>query len=234
MQKLEIVSNESSPFVDSAARIKILCNFCGKQVCIPRFRKKNYSAVYGKEKFFCNHCVRHGFTTKLNSNVLILSFKGIIAYYYYALYRTKHYLFYHDIEDYIESHREVGLKNPVFSYDNESYLWFIDFNKIGSGVRRLEIEEVHKTIIEILASFNMRRHIEGIQEHSIYKKYNEAITEFYQKRTRPADKRILSPTLVKCGALDMPKEFPLEATREFTPEHCMLIDRFKNLISRPY
>lgn len=234
MQKLEIVLDETSPFVNSSAMIKIVCNFCGTQVLMIRSRKNNYSNIYGKEKFFCNHCIRHNFNNRSNSNVLILSFKGIIGYYYHAFYRSKNTMFYEDVSEHIQKHKEVGLKNPIFSYDDNSYLWFVDFNKIGNGNRKIAIDEILKTIIEILATFNLRRYIDGIMEHAVYKKYNEAITEFYQKRTRPADKRILSPTLVKCGATDMTKENPIELTRDFTPEQFILIDKFKVLNLKPY
>jgi hypothetical protein len=105
----------------------------------------------------------------------------------------------------------------VFNYDPESFLWFIDFEKVGTMGRKIPIEEVHKTIANILSCFNLYETVPGFQMYKFFDKYKEAIDVFYSQRSRPEGHKILCPTFKACGVFET-KDLPFEKTREFTPK----------------
>jgi hypothetical protein len=217
------------------------CSFCEKETPVSP-RGKLLSQILlpaGANRFYCNFCLRHKFYQRDSKDILILSFRGILGYYYYSFYAlTKSPLmFISEINDYIDLHVKIGSQNPVFFYDNESYLWFVDFSRIGSD--KVPIRMVLNTISEILMSFNLLDHVKDIKPHKLYLKYEEAIIKFNDKRTRPETGRILSPTLMRTGASeysaekitsttytsygvnsvnDSKRKISFEETRDFTPE----------------
>lgn len=118
------------------------------------------------------------------------------------------------IEDYIEVHYRAGSVNPLFLYDPVTMLWFVNFSKIGTSKKKVPIEEVIKTIVSILATFNLSEMIPGINMSYLYTKYKDAVNGFYKKRFRPKDRRMLIPTLVNTGVLE-PKDSSLDNMRNF-------------------
>lgn len=100
-----------------------------------------------------------------------------------------------EIKDLAIKHKEVGLKNPVFYYDEESMSWFINFARIGETRKRINIEEVYKTTISIIDSLKIRNILSKSEEDALKKKYLDAIELFSKKRYRPKNKRILSPRI---------------------------------------
>ena len=104
--------------------------------------------------------------------------------------------------------------NPVFDYDPDTYLWFVDFNRVGNSKRRLPLEDVLKTVVDILACFNLSENVPGLSMSTFYGKYKEAITNFYERRYRPTDKRMLIPTFSGCLAQAANNQF--EKSRNFT------------------
>ncbi|MFX8914790.1 hypothetical protein ABTM95_19320, partial [Acinetobacter baumannii] len=80
--------------------------------------------------------------------------------------------------------------------------------------------------------------VKDIKPHKMYLKYEEAILKFYHQRSRPANMRILSPTLKLTGASDYSgdklakdsyfatstvvandrKKIPIDETRNFLPQ----------------
>lgn len=117
-----------------------------------------------------------------------------------------------EISDYIKAHEQAGLQNPVFHYDPETYLWFVDFSKVGNGRKKIEIEDVLKTVMNILTCFNLYEYANGGM-HSFYNKYRDAIVKFHEQRYRPEDRPFLIPTL---QMRDLPKGITVEDTRAFT------------------
>ncbi len=126
-------------------------------------------------------------------------------------------MFLSQIQDLIDAHENAGLTNPAFKYDRDSFLWFINFEKVGATGKKIPVDEVHKTIANILLCFNLAENIPHFRMSKFYEKYKEAVVDFYTKRLRPPDKKILQPTFLSCGVTDT-KELPLEKTREFTPQ----------------
>lgn len=222
------------------------CNYCLKETTLRPAAVSLISRLSGPNKFFCTFCLRHKFNTKNIRNTLVLSFRGIIGYYYYAFYALPKVpvLYLNQLRDFIDLHVEIGKQNPLFVYDEESYLWYIDFSRIGKVKGQLPIEEVLKTIGEIIMSFGLFDYIKDVKPHVLYQKYEEAVQLFYHQRKRPEAAPILSPTLIKTGAaetapekpyvmtlaysyhntgVDQRKKINMEDTRAFTPK--MLIER---------
>ena len=170
------------------------CHFCSKKITINALNANLIKKLSGPEQTFCPFCLNHDFHTKKTKHVLILSFRSIIASFYYHNYLcANRKLWLSQIQEYIDVHQQVGLSNPVFSYDPETYLWFIDFSKVGQGRKILPITEVYKTLINILFCFNLDHFFEINSQQEVLKKYKEAIELFYQKRYRPKKRRMLIP-----------------------------------------
>lgn len=198
LQKKDILL---SPIGDSLAseladKIYLECHFCQKFIAVyPEYRKL-YEKLSGNY-FHCNYCLQNNLNNKNNRHVLILTFRGIIAFYDLILYKEKK-IYKSEISDFISSHQATGLLNPAFRYDPESYLWFVDFNKVGHGAKKISLKDVLKTVVNMLTCFNFKQ-IDGIRTHDVYIKYEEAIEKFYTNRYRPTNKKILAPTLLGCG-----------------------------------
>jgi hypothetical protein len=196
------------------------CSFCEKTVELVPFNRKIIEKFNDTKNFYCPFCIRNNFYTKNRYNVLCFSFRGIIGYFYYFLYHNNK-IWFSEIEDYIDSHVQTGLLNPLFVYDQENLIWFVDFSKIGKTKRKVLLEEVNKTIINILVCFNLHDNIPLINMVILYNKFQLAFLNFYEKRKRPEKKRILIPTL--SGCIEGKKEF-FEKCRNFTKKDMI----FKN------
>lgn len=226
--EVNVVSSKDILF-DDKTKIKCKCSFCGKESILYNETRTQHYLLSNNGKFYCGFCLKNNFNNKSSKNTLILSFRGIIAFYYYFLYRAPvgdPVLYHNDIKDYIALHVKIGNKNPVFLYDQESYCWFIDFNKIGNGNRKIKLKYVLHTVIEILASFNLYRYYPEFDGAELYKKYQESILEFYKHRSRPVGKPILIPTLLKCGI----NETRLASidTKMFIPEMFQIVEKYKS------
>lgn len=193
---------------DAAGPEQCRCNFCGKEVVSTQGTTRYQERLSGPGRFFCTFCLRHGFNHRGSRDTLVLTFRGIIGYYYYAFYALSKqvWMYASEIEDYAAAHAEVGGRNPLFAYDPETYLWFVDFSRVGESKRRLALAEVLKTVGEVLLSFNLYENVADIRVRDVYQKFAEAVVRFHQTRTRPDGARVLAPTLVKTGASEFAAE----------------------------
>jgi hypothetical protein len=193
------------------------CAFCEKECLVQPVSKNMSDRISGPDRFYCVSCLRRNHHTKNRRNVLILSFRAIIGHFYYTNYSfsaSGRRMYLSDINDYVESHVKVGLMNPVFDYDPDTLLWFVDFSRVGDSKRRVPLEEVLKTIVDILTCFNLTQTVPGVSLSSVFDKYREAIQNFYEKRYRPQGRRMLIPTLAGCNAGDGKGQ---DRLRSFTP-----------------
>lgn len=193
------------------------CNYCGKHVILHPDVLKQHQSLSALE-FYCTFCLRHRFYTN-SRHVLMMTFRSIIGYYYYAFYRANfasQRMYYSQIQEYIATHANVGLRNPVFCYDPESFIWFVDFSRVGKGKGKIKYEDVIKTISDILLCFNLPTHIFNIRMFDVVDRYQDAIQKFYTQRSRPLGKRLLVPTLCGCGIYENHQNFKLEETCGFT------------------
>ena len=197
-KQVEIVPIEENLDGELGKEVYYECNFCSKRTALPAFTRGLCEKL--SEDYYCNFCLRHHFHTRNNKNILLLTFRNVFDHYYQEFYFnpipvTKR-MYLTEIQEYIKSHTAAGLLNPVFSYDPETFLWFIDFSRVGRGNKKLKLNDVLKTIINILACFNLKSNLPSCSIHGFYEKYWSAIEKFYTARYRPSDKRILSPSLI--------------------------------------
>lgn len=212
--ELKVVENDFDGELAEVAHYE--CAYCGKNVKLNTGSAKLHQRLNSNE-FYCNFCLRHKLYTKSNRHILMLTFRSIIGYYYYVLYRTtvtNQKMYYSEINDCIASHMETGLQNPVFHYDPQTYIWFIDFSRVGQGKGKIPCVDVLRTISNIIVCFNLSR-ISNIKIHELYNKYQEAVEKFYTQRNRPYGKKLLVPTLQGCGIFEN-TNFDMDNTRNFT------------------
>jgi hypothetical protein len=197
MNEIQIVQADGA----LGAMMSRKCNFCEKETIAQSEVQRLTEKLCLPNKFFCNFCLRHNLHMKDNKHVLMMTFRSVFGYFFFEYYQTPKQptMYLSEIKDYIDLHRDIGMLNPIFNYDPESYVWFIDFRRVGSGKKKIDLEDVQKTVISILASFNLATTIQGIDMNKLYQKYREAVDDFYTKRYRPDGKRLLAPTLKGCG-----------------------------------
>lgn len=195
-------------------RIFYQCHFCEKQVGLQEPSRKICEKL-SADRFFCTFCLRNQFYAADNRHILCMSFRGIIGYYYQSLYSTKR-MWLSEISDYISEHERAGLSNPIFYYDPDSYVWFVDFRRVGRGRRKVHFNEVLKTVVLTLSVFNLHYHIPTAKMHRVYEKFEEAIVKFHSERYRPEGKRLLIPTL--SGCVHESAKTDMEETRNFLPQ----------------
>lgn len=219
LQHVKLKPSEHPPG-ELSDKIHYKCRFCGKTSGLATEIREVCERIAGPDHFYCPFCVRNGYYTKSTKDVLVLSFRSILGYFYYALYCSKsrqlRSMWVSEIQDYADAHAKVGLQNPVFNYDSETYLWFVDFSKVGTGRKKIAVDEVLKTITNILSCFNLYEHSQG-GAHAYYNKFRDAVVKFHTHRYRPQGRPFLIPTLT--GKINVfPKGIKMEDIRDFTPD----------------
>jgi len=176
------------------------CSFCEKLFKITSVHQNLINKL--NNKTYCNFCIRHGYQTKAKKNILILTFRGIIGHYYYHCYKKNKSMWVSEIKDYIDAHIEVGMESPFFNYDTETFLWFVDFSRIGNSAKKINKEiAVMGVVSNMISTFDIKHNT-----NNFYSKYVDAINLFYSRRKRPVGKKILNPTLDNCN-IDKIKNF---------------------------
>lgn len=221
MNKTEtILAKIESPLSGELSDLFIrYCEFCCKKCESNSLNYKNCANLSGEKHHFCDFCLRSGFYDNRRKNILILSFKSAIAFFYYQNYLNGLYrkMWYHEIKDYILFHKEIGLLNPVFHYNENNLFWFVDFNKVGDGKKQISVENVVDSIKQILSSFNFLYNIPFLDIEKFQNKFITAIHDFHTKRERPNGKLILCPTFADCLPHDI--KVPSEKIRNFSINH---------------
>lgn len=217
----KIVFEEINEDFEEGNKVYHRCSFCEKLTMVSP-KQKQFSNFLAS-KFHCFFCLRSNYYQKTNHNVMILSYKGIIGYYYYSYFiapKTTSSMYGTDIEEYVKKHIQVGLMNPVFNYDPDTFSWFIDFSKVSK--KKIPIENIYKTIISQLAIFDLLENMPGISEKKFFDKIKDAVSQFYSKRTRVGNNNVFVPTFLDC---DIPfivndvKPIPLELLQNFNPQN---------------
>lgn len=208
-QKLEVQEIKLSPKLEPYLAYYD-CNFCGKSI---ETYKADHLVKLSGESFYCSHCIRHGFNSKNRRNVLMVSFRPIFGYYHHAFCASPRRLWPSELKELHDIHCQIGLKMPVFSYDPTQMLWFIDYNKIGRGRKKIQHKYVLNTIVDIISCFDLPLYVNNMKLGRFTQRYLKAMKEFYEHRHRPDNKKLLSPTLSGCG--EMPN-VNWEALKNFT------------------
>ncbi len=175
------------------------CMFCEKLVKVSPHNFESCRNL-GGGKFYCPFCLRNNFHYRSSKNVLILSYRGIFGQYYQKNYMelepdAPQRLWISDIKRMISNHEIIGNRCPVFSYDPTTFLWFVDFNKVGSDSRKAPFREVQSAAVAILACFNLSKIYNQYALEDMWSKFEKSLTLFYEKRQRPDGRRMLIPTL---------------------------------------
>lgn len=193
------------------------CSFCEKIVKVAPNNIQSCVNIGGKY-FYCPFCLRHNHHHRSAQNILIMSYRGLIGYYYHRFYRGEgnhdnRTMYWADIQRMIDKHRIVGMSNPVFNYDPATYLWFIDFNRIGNQKRKAPYAEVLETAKVMLHVFEVLNCAGRYGEDDFWDKIQKAMTLFYEQRKRPKDRKMLIPTLA--GSLPNVTDEFVEDCRNF-------------------
>lgn len=234
-QKLERTDVKVSSVSDSndlseGTRVYATCSFCEKTTILTK-NILEFNKSVSEGQMFCPVCLRNNmYRTRISRNTLMLTYRGIIGYYYHCFHLAgKHpSMWINDIHGYIELHQKFGQQNPLFKYDPETFIWFVDFSRIGTGKRKVPVEHVLETIIQQIAAFNLYDVIKESSPVNLYNKYKEAVIEFLHHRRRPPNSKLLSPTLYGCGIPhdnNLGKAIANETLKRFLPSQ--MIDNFK-------
>lgn len=173
------------------------CDICDKFTLFYPPQRKMCEKL-SRNNFYCNFCLQNNFNNRaVKRDLLILSFRSIIGFYYLNYYTSKK-IYYSQIESMIQSHEKTGLIYPFMKYDPETFLWFVDFSKIGRGQKKISVDELIAATINITSCFNLPIVIDGFKTQVFIQKFIDAIDKFYSNRYRPEDKKFLVPTLLNC------------------------------------
>lgn len=229
--KVEDVSKE---LLDKNEIISKQCEFCGKEMVV-HFRVGQYLRKLTKgSNFYCQFCVRHDIHTRKQHHVFLFTLRALIGYLHSACYFGKTpRLYMSEIDDMIAEHVAIGHQNPLFLYDPETYCWFVDFNKVGSGDRQLPVSEVIRTVNEMVSAFNPYNNIREFKGSKYVDRFRESIMTFYEQRFRPPGKRLCAPTLSGCASeireggtgVNANKKLDLSSYRDFLPADFKLSPR---------
>lgn len=175
------------------------CMFCEKLV---RVSSHNFESCrnLGGGKFYCPFCLRNNFHHRSSKNVLMFSYRGIFGQFYEQNYMeldpdAPKRLWISDIKQMISNHEILGMRCPMLSYDPTTYLWFADFNKVGSNPRKAPFLEVQAAVMGILTCFHLSKIYGQYALEDVWDKFDKALTLFYEQRKRPEGRRMLIPTL---------------------------------------
>lgn len=211
---LKLIPNISSD--ELAEEYLRRCSFCEKYFRVSSVNSEIINKLSGIKNIYCSFCLRNDFNNKKDNEILILSFRCIFAYFYFFNYLNSlqnEKMWISEIHDIINRHQIIGEQNPLFAYDAETMLWFINFSKIGKN--KASLDDVNKTVLDILQSMNLEKNIPGFNLTSFYQKYNSAVELFYKKKHRPKGKKMLIPTLLNTGIIES-KNYTFEKMKNFT------------------
>lgn len=122
------------------------CDFCGETSLVYNQYYDIYQKI-SKNNSYCNFCLRNELYKKSQKDITIFTFKPIIIK-YYKLYLRK-VIFYSQVLDFLESHKNTGLLHPAFHYNEDSLNWFVNLTKINND------EDLKQHILNILCCFNI-------------------------------------------------------------------------------
>lgn len=213
----KIESNASQELADNFYRA---CAFCEKLVRVNTLNSQSCANLSGP-RFYCPFCLRNQFNYRTSSNVLIYSFRAVLGYYYRRLYNARpNRLWFSQLEGYVERHAQIGLQNPALSYDPSTFLWFMDFNRIGKTRRKAPLKEVLSAVSLSFDALDVGANIKKNAAIEMWDRYQKAMVLFYRNRKRPKDKRMLICTFR--GLVPHEDEDFFENTKNFNKAHMVI------------
>lgn len=131
-----------------------VCRFCEKEVEINTNNIHKQSIKLNPTEFYCDFCYRNNFHIN-KPKVFVFSLKAIIFHYYENFYikSSNKSIWLSQLDEMIFLHKESGLNNLAFIYDEQNFNWFIDLQKFSDEISSKNF--IFKTIIEMLICFNL-------------------------------------------------------------------------------
>lgn len=129
-----------------------ICQFCEKEVEI---NKKNiHKHTIKSTEFYCDFCYRNNFHIN-KPKVFVFSLKSIIFNYYENFYikSSNKSIWLSQLDEMILLHKESGLNNLAFIYDEQNFNWFVDLQKFSDEISSKN--SIFQTIIEMIICFNL-------------------------------------------------------------------------------
>src|SRR5882672_4756806 len=83
VQKVTFTEVETEA-LDTGLKVYCKCNFCNKPAAASQHSRIFSDRLVNQNRFFCNFCIRNDYYQPGHQNVLILTYRGLIGYYYYA------------------------------------------------------------------------------------------------------------------------------------------------------
>lgn len=178
---------ELLPLENSSEKIFHLCNFCGETLSLEQLEicEKFNSNPY------CNFCLR----SKINNfqqRILLLTFRHIFGYYHNAFYEHSQRiraLWLYDIDKIVQHHKVAGLKNPYFSYDDESMLWHISCDKTN-------VKIIQQTTLEIIRTLQLGKLAPRCSLTKLGTICSQSISKFAKGNN---EERLICPDLANCN-----------------------------------
>lgn len=180
------------------------CSYCDKIT----FLKSNFQYKWSNslmKPFYCNFCFRNRFYDgEVSKNILALTFKGIIGYYFYSYFvapKSSAAMYTNELKDMVGAHVIMGMRNPVFNYDYETLSWYIDFSRVSNRTSKqqsfMPVTYILETIVEIVSVFSLYENAKGCSVRKFLKKIYEEVIQFSKKRERT--EKVFTPMLTDCG-----------------------------------
>lgn len=204
-QKIKIVK------IKENSEVNTVCGYCEKKFTITTTNYCFYKKL-NNSKIYCPFCLRNKHHHKSCRNILPLSFRSIIGYYFYKIYKNS---INKEIIDMIKKHKLIGLECPILSYDEETFMWYLNFNHVGNK-KEFSFVEVKNVLKHIFKTFEINKKIDEQAEKNLWNKFEKSLDLFYFQRKRPKNKRFLIPTIEDSSSINE-KSF-LEKTKNFTPK----------------
>lgn len=131
-----------------------VCRFCEKEVEINKKNIHKYTIKINSTEFYCDFCYRNNFHIN-KPKVFVFSLKSIIFHYYETFYvrSSNKSIWLSQLDEMILLHKESGLNNLAFIYDEQNFNWFIDLQKFSDEMSSKN--SIFQTIIEMLICFNL-------------------------------------------------------------------------------
>lgn len=201
-QKIKIVK------IKENSDINTFCSYCEKSFSITGLNYCFYKKI-NNSKIYCPFCIRNKHHHKSCRNILPFSFRSIIGYYFYKKNMND------EIKNIIKKHKLIGLQCPVLSYDEETFMWYLNFNHIGNK-KEFSFIEVKNVLKNIFKTFEINKKINEQAEKNFWNKFDKSLDLFYFQRKRPKNKKFLIPTIEDTSSINE-RNF-LEKIKNFTPK----------------
>ena len=129
------------------------CFSCDKQVAVNCETLQKMPKSMSEGEMYCQFCTRRCMQGRRS---FAFSLKAIICQLSDVCSSQQNRQLMHPCQllDYVEAHKQAGLRNYCLDYDDESLNWFVDLSMVGDSDSQVPERELQKSFVEMLACFN--------------------------------------------------------------------------------